>query len=662
MQRPLFCIFFICFYLHSNCQNSFECTGQPFAFRLDTFYSLQINAEQKESIICKHEQVTFEKTNAVAYRPTDNLIYFVENSKFNPTGPLVKKLYRLDAQGNKAFIAEIFDNFQIKYTGAAISPDGRYFYAVGHSLITNRTDSISFLQIDLESSSFNTSNITLFPKSGQYLGLESLVCHPITGQLIAFDDYSNRLVTIDLEKQLVINDLYPVQSQIDFISGLFFDAFGKLFGIGRAPQSPDIGVPTPSKYYKFDSLNGIGEDFAPSIHIDDVCSCPNIVAFEQSIAPSITFPCTETTITYRLGNMSGKIQENVTLKQTFPPQSVILEIIHNPFGGDLGSSIGSNQLNISGLTIPLGGDSIVVKISLGELPLGNHNFQAELQGIEQPYRSGSIVHSDDSRTCEIMDPTILKIIPLYVDIENNQQFFCKGKSVLLDSYVSDAVTYQWNDGSTNSSLEVFSSGLYFVSVSTGCESYRDSIFVTEADIGVNLGQDLQIDLGDKIDLIPEIASSGDIAKIKWFLLPDTTAFQECLTCTSLSINPLENSSYALLVIDQFGCISFDTINIRVNKNYKIHFPNIFSPNGDGLNDVFFPSSKHPVDILSFLVFDRWGNQIFILENGTTNDPTKGWNGKNSGRETLPGSYIWRMVLSYKDGSSQTLTGDVILVK
>ncbi|HMS68776.1 MAG TPA: gliding motility-associated C-terminal domain-containing protein [Saprospiraceae bacterium] len=621
-----------------------------------------MNIEQKESIICKQEQVTFEKTNALAYRPTDNLIYFIENSKFNPAGPLVKKLYRLDAQGNKAFIAEIFDNFQIKYTGAAISPDGRFFYAVGHSMITNRTDSISFLQIDLESSSFNASNITLFPKSGKYLGLESLVCHPITGQIIAFDDYSNRLVTIDVEKQLVINDLFPVQSQIDFISGLFFDAFGELFGIGRAPQSPDIGVPTPSKYYKFDSLNGIGEEFAPSIHIDDVCSCPNIVALEQSIAPSITFPCTEATITYRLGNISGEIQENVTLKQTFPLQSIILDIVHNPFGGDLGSSIGTNQLNISGLTIPLGGDSIVVKISLGELPLGNHNFQAELQGIEQPYRSGSIVLSDDSRTCELMDPTVLNIVPLYVDLENNQHFFCKDGSILLDANVSDAITYEWNDGSTNSSLEVFSSGLYFVTVSTGCEFYRDSIFVTEADIGVNLGQDLQIDLGDKVDLKPEIVSTGDIAKIKWFLLPDTTAFQECLSCISLSIDPLENSSYAFLVVDQFGCISLDTINIRVNKNYKIHFPNIFSPNGDGLNDVFFPSSKHPVDILSFLVFDRWGNQIFMLENGTTNDPTMGWDGKTNGRDLLPGSYIWKIVLSFKDGTSQSLVGDVFLVK
>ncbi|HOY11505.1 MAG TPA: gliding motility-associated C-terminal domain-containing protein [Saprospiraceae bacterium] len=621
-----------------------------------------MNIEQKESIICKQEQVTFEKTNALAYRPTDNLIYFIENSKFNPAGPLIKNLYRLDARGNKEFITEIFDNFQIKYTGAAISPDGRFFYAVGHSMITNRTDSISFLQIDLESSSFNASNITLFPKSGKYLGLESLVCHPITGQIIAFDDYSNRLVTIDVEKQLVINDLYPVQSQIDFISGLFFDAFGELFGIGRAPQPPDSGAPTPSKYYKFDSLRGIGVEFGPSIHIDDVCSCPNIVAFEQSIAPSITYPCTEATITYRLGNMSGKIQENVTLKQTFPAQSIILDFVHNPFGGDPGSSIGTNQLNISGLTIPLGGDSIVVKISLGELPLGNHNFQAELQGIEQPYRSGSIVLSDDSRTCELMDPTVLNIVPLYVDLENNQHFFCKDGSVLLDANVSDAITYEWNDGSTNSSLEVFSSGLYFVTVSTDCEFYRDSIFVTEADIGVTLGQDLQIDLGDKVDLKPEIVSTGDIAKIKWFLLPDTTAFQECLSCILLSIDPLENSSYALLVIDQFGCISLDTINIRVNKNYKIHFPNIFSPNGDGLNDVFYPSSKHPVDILSFLVFDRWGNQIFMLENGTTNDPTMGWDGKTNGRDLLPGSYIWKMVLSFKDGTSQSLVGDVFLVK
>lgn len=70
-------------------------------------------------------------------------------------------------------------------------------------------------------------------------------------------------------------------------------------------------------------------------------------------------------------------------------------------------------------------------------------------------------------------------------------------------------------------------------------------------------------------------------------------------------------------------------------------PSAFTPNGDGLNDKFYPrvGEVAPQGYL-FQVFDRWGRELY-----TTNNPGEGWDGSlaNSGSTLPQGIYVWRLV-------------------
>jgi gliding motility-associated-like protein len=100
--------------------------------------------------------------------------------------------------------------------------------------------------------------------------------------------------------------------------------------------------------------------------------------------------------------------------------------------------------------------------------------------------------------------------------------------------------------------------------------------------------------------------------------------------TSIQQNPYhtypDTGTYMItqIAINQFGCR--DTIQhpIRINGETSIFIPNAFTPNSNGLNDVFAPKLFGVLEYKMF-IFDRWGNQIFKSE-----DMTVGWNGRVNG--------------------------------
>ena len=55
-------------------------------------------------------------------------------------------------------------------------------------------------------------------------------------------------------------------------------------------------------------------------------------------------------------------------------------------------------------------------------------------------------------------------------------------------------------------------------------------------------------------------------------------------------------------------------------------PNTFSPNGDGMNDVYYPRGRGINTIRSLRIFTRWGQMIYSRENFVANDPSTGWDG------------------------------------
>ncbi len=94
-------------------------------------------------------------------------------------------------------------------------------------------------------------------------------------------------------------------------------------------------------------------------------------------------------------------------------------------------------------------------------------------------------------------------------------------------------------------------------------------------------------------------------------------------------------TYNVQATNSYKCISTASINIKVFRGPEIYVPNSFTPNGDGLNDVLKPIPVGLAEFHYLKIFNRFGQLLF-----TITDPSKGWDGRISGKETDYGTFIW----------------------
>jgi gliding motility-associated-like protein len=105
------------------------------------------------------------------------------------------------------------------------------------------------------------------------------------------------------------------------------------------------------------------------------------------------------------------------------------------------------------------------------------------------------------------------------------------------------------------------------------------------------------------------------------------------------------------------CANTDTILVTVeNCAHTIYFPNAFTPNGDGHNDLFKPVlSVHPV-FYHFSIYNRRGQRIF-----DTTDPYKGWDGRIGDHDQGTGTYVWICTYQFAGDKKISRRGDLTLI-
>jgi gliding motility-associated-like protein len=108
-----------------------------------------------------------------------------------------------------------------------------------------------------------------------------------------------------------------------------------------------------------------------------------------------------------------------------------------------------------------------------------------------------------------------------------------------------------------------------------------------------------------------------------------------------------------------GCLDTCYKIIKVDIPSKLLVPNVFTPNGDGNNDVFFLKAANIEDIEVFII-DRWGNKVYETESHTGNFA---WDGKNfAGKECASGVYFYVIKAKGKDDKEYTEKGNVSLFR
>ena len=179
-------------------------------------------------------------------------------------------------------------------------------------------------------------------------------------------------------------------------------------------------------------------------------------------------------------------------------------------------------------------------------------------------------------------------------------------------------------------------------------------------VNVELGTNQSISIGDSTLLEAIINLPFDsLSSVMWTGIDSIG----CANCLTQIVAPIITTAYSVSVTSADGCADRDSMTVFVNTDYKIYIPNIFSPNGDGVNDVIMISADESVrEITSFSIFDRWGNLVFGTEHFQPNDPSRSWDGKMNGEAMNPGVFTFRVVVEFSDGHSEVRYGDITLMR
>lgn len=283
----------------------------------------------------------------------------------------------------------------------------------------------------------------------------------------------------------------------------------------------------------------------------------------------------------------------------------------------------------------------------------------------------------------------VRVVPVQLELGNDTTLCSRKNTLLLDGTTPGAFEYRWQDGSTKPQFLVTKPGKYAVTAVTGCKTLTDSITIDYA-LDFDLGADTTLCNGQPLPLsVPASAATSyrwqdgsvqntytvrqsglysirvtqancvatDSIQVRYIRPPslDLGPDRELCGAESFTIKPTVaegtfswqdgfaatdrtvNSSNVFYGSVRNDCATVtDSIEIDYGAcDCILYAPNSFTPNGDGLNDVFLAYGCGDITITSLQIFNRWGEVIYR----TTTQPFQ-WDGYYQDTLCETGVYAW----------------------
>jgi gliding motility-associated-like protein len=198
----------------------------------------------------------------------------------------------------------------------------------------------------------------------------------------------------------------------------------------------------------------------------------------------------------------------------------------------------------------------------------------------------------------------------------------------------------------------------------GCKLSEDFTILDQVSIDlsiVNYVHDtLVFDFRDTITLSYLFSGSTIVPDSAVWKIGDSVL---CINCAILKYKVGLSATVTLEVWDERGCYIKKSISYIVVRKRDFYIPNVFSPNGDGLNDTWTLFTDSDVKELPLVeVYTRWGELVFRKEHIQPNDPSVGWDGRFKEQDLNPGVYVYHIEILYGDDLRDNIAGDVTIVK
>jgi gliding motility-associated-like protein len=287
------------------------------------------------------------------------------------------------------------------------------------------------------------------------------------------------------------------------------------------------------------------------------------------------------------------------------------------------------------------GDSILISA-----PTGFVNYAWNVGGIENfiytDLPGSYILTVTDTNNCFDSDTLVLYTNPLPVSVLPSS-VSCITDSILLDAG-NGGDTYLWSNGATTPTTYAFSSGAYTVQIMLNNCSITDTVIV-------NLAESNEFSLGDDTTIC-----SGEFINLSVQEGYDQYLWSTGETDWSVQVN---QAGVYWVMVNSCGYQMSDTIQVGLYASPNlITVPNVFTPNGDGVNDIFLIGNiATEPELFELLIYDRWGVLLF-----RSNSYLIGWNGIAEGGETTDGVYYYILNIHTDCNESVQRTGFITLFK
>ena len=240
-------------------------------------------------------------------------------------------------------------------------------------------------------------------------------------------------------------------------------------------------------------------------------------------------------------------------------------------------------------------------------------------------------------------------------------------SITVASLDGGVAPFQYQlDGNGFQSSPAFTdldAGTFLITISDADQCEFDTTVVIEPtpEFSVDAGPDQEIYLGETAQLKGmTIPAQDNLTTDSWA----TAGSLLCTDCPQFDIIPNETTTYTYQVTTGTGCVREDEMIVYVIAKGKFYLPNIFSPNGDGINDeIRIIPSPGIQRVLQWAVFDRWGNAVYGKTDFDPTDPSVFWDGRTStGEEVNPGVFAYVLEIQLINSKTEVHHGDITVIR
>jgi gliding motility-associated-like protein len=283
-----------------------------------------------------------------------------------------------------------------------------------------------------------------------------------------------------------------------------------------------------------------------------------------------------------------------------------------------------------------------------------------------PIHSGNILNASSwnaqNKTIPLIQPplnldtfplsqaqVLCKFNPLSLDLGKDTTI-CKGESIRAQGQTTFE-GYLWSSGKISSSIQIEKAGTYWLKAWTGCDTISDTIQVQlhpQTKMEYNVSKDTA-KIFDTIQF--QLIQPTKYQSLKWdFGDGDYSVDQKSIHYYRKS-GSIEGN---LSLFDSLGC-SYDSSFSLLIEPDLIEIPNIFTPNGDGVND-FFQVIGNGMEEMEMSIFNRWGKLIFESKKAS-------WDGRAKGGNLCDtDTYFYKIRFKQSGNSEQIVNGSVSLLR